>query len=140
MNAKVRVLLTILFLTTLLASSCVTNKCQVVESDSKGNETVKRVEFEDSFSEGKLDTAKWHVTRKGDFRESTINVYDVDPTEKADYRLRLRANTISTADNTVKFHGVRSVKKIDFNRGAIISFSLDWRFCRKQNTRPRRSI
>jgi len=126
MNAKLRTLFATFLLVILLVSSCVTNGYQVVEANFKGNETVKRIVFEDSFSEGKLKAANWHVARKGDFRESTIDVYDVDPTEKMDYRLRLRADTIGTADNTVKFHGVRSLKKIDFNRGVIISFSLDW--------------
>jgi len=125
MNMGVRTSLVIL-LVALLAGACVVNGCQVVGANFTRNETIKKVEFEDGFSEGKLNAAKWHVTRKGDFRESIIDVCDVDPTDKVDYRLRLRADTIGTADNTVKFHGVRSVKKIDFGREAIISFSLDW--------------
>ena len=40
--------------------------------------------------------------------------------------MRLRADTIGTVDNTVKFHGVRSVKKIDFSGRVTVSFSLDW--------------
>ena len=67
----------------------------------------------DNFSEGILNTQTWQITREGDFKESIIDVYDIDPTENVDYRLRLQANTISTSDDTVKFHGVRSIQKFD---------------------------
>ena len=40
--------------------------------------------------------------------------------------MRLRANTIGTSDDTVKFHGLRSVQRLDFSRGLNISFDLDW--------------
>ena len=90
------------------------------------SQIAQRVKFQDNFSEGVLDAAKWHITRQGDFRESMVDVYDVDHTDGVDYRLRLRADTIGTADDTVKFHGVRAVKKIDFGKETAISFSLDW--------------
>ncbi len=110
-SLKPGVLSSVLLLAMLLSSSCATKGLQ------------KPVY---GFSEGRLDAAKWHITRKGDFRESTIDVYDVDPADTVDYRLRLRADTIGTEDNTVKFHGVRSAKIIDLSKSAIISFSLDW--------------
>ena len=74
--------------------------------------------FNENFSEGILNAERWQITREGDFEESTIDVYG--------HRLRLRANTIGTSDDTVKFHGVRSVQRVDFSRGLNISFDLDW--------------
>jgi len=82
--------------------------------------------FNENFSEGVLNPHTWQITREGDFKESIIDVYDVDPTENVDFRLRLRANTIGTRDDTVKFHGVRSVEKVDFCDVKEISFDLDW--------------
>lgn len=84
-----------------------------------------RIVFGDDFNEGKLNN-KWVITRKGDFNESIIDVYDVDHDEEVDYRLRLRANTIGTADDTVKYHGVRSTRKIDFTEEKQIFFDIDW--------------
>lgn len=80
----------------------------------------------ENFSDGILNTQKWKITREGDFKESTIDVYDVDPSENFDFRLRLHTNTIGTNDTTVKFHGVRSVEKIDLSEGKEISFELGW--------------
>ena len=90
------------------------------------NNSISKVRFNENFREGVLNTQTWQITREGDFEESTVDVYDVDFTEDADYRLRLRANTIGTSDDTVKFHGVRSVQKVDFSEGVTISFDLDW--------------
>ena len=90
------------------------------------NRSVSNVKLNENFNEGILNTQTWQITREGDFEESTVGVYDIDPTGDADYRLRLRANTIGTSDDTVKFHGVRSVQKVDFSEGLNISFDLDW--------------
>lgn len=68
----------------------------------------------------------WQITREGDFKESMIDVYDADPTENVDFRLRRRANTIGTRDDTVKFHGVRSRYIVNFSDAKEISFDLDW--------------
>ncbi len=37
-----------------------------------------------------------------------VDVVDVDPGEKTDYRLMLRAGTVGTSDDTVKYLGVRA--------------------------------
>ena len=84
------------------------------------------MELRDNFSEGIMDSELWQITRDGDFKESTVDIYDADPTKKVDYRLRLRANTIGTKDDTVKFQGVRSIEKMNFSAGKEISFDLDW--------------
>jgi len=89
-------------------------------------ELTEIVELQDNFSDGTLNPQLWQITREGDFKESTIDVYDANPTENADYRLRLRANTIGTKDDTVKFHGVRSVEKVNFSDEKEISFDLGW--------------
>lgn len=90
------------------------------------NEHDLKVEFQDTFDHGSLNPQKWQITREGDFKESTVDVCDADPTQNVDYRLRLRMNTIGTMDDTVKFHGVRSVEKVNFSEGKEISFNLDW--------------
>jgi hypothetical protein len=89
-------------------------------------ELTETEELRDNFGNGTLNPELWQFTREGDFNESIIDVYDVDPTETMDYRLRLCANTIGTRDDKVKFHGVRSVEKVNFRRGLNISFDLDW--------------
>jgi len=91
-----------------------------------GDRTDEVVAVRDNFSDGTLNPEIWQITREGDFKESTIDVYDAAPTENGDYRLRLRMNTIGTSDDTVKFHGVRSVEKVNFCEGKEISFDLDW--------------
>ena len=90
------------------------------------NINIKKVEFHEGFSDGSLNTQRWQITREGDFKKSVIDVYDADLTGNDDYRLRLRANTIGTKDDTVKFHGVRSVENVDFSEGKELCFDLDW--------------
>ena len=84
------------------------------------------MELRDNFSEGIMDSELWQITRDGDFKESTVDIYDADPAENVDFRLRLRANTIGTKDDTVKFHGVRCLHIVNFSDEKGISFDLDW--------------
>jgi len=79
--------------------------------------------FSDDFQNGILSESTWRLTRQNDFKVSIIDVIDVG---KDDFRLRMLADTIGTRDDTVKFHGVRSLQKIDFTGGKVISFDLDW--------------
>lgn len=81
--------------------------------------------FQEDFEQGILDLSRWEVTRDDDFAEATVDVVDVDPGEDADYRLRLRANTIGTSD-PLKFLGARSKNMVDFGDGKAILFDLDW--------------
>lgn len=126
MKTKLLVAFAILLSHTLVIHSYADNGHQESETKAKKSQIAQKVRFQDDFSEGELSEAKWHIIRQGDFRESTVDVYDVDDKDGVDYRLRLRADTIGTADNTVKFHGVRSLEKIDLNKETLISFSLDW--------------
>lgn len=101
----------------------------IVKIEKKASSTIfvtNSTILTENFSEGVLNPQTWQITREGDFKESIIDIYDVDPTENVDFRLRLRANTIGTRDDTVKFHGVRSVEKVDFSEGKEISFDIDW--------------
>jgi hypothetical protein len=91
-----------------------------------GDRTDDVIAVRDNFSDGTLNPQLWQITREGDFKESVIDAYDIDPTENVDFRLRLRANTIGTRDDTVKFHGVRSLYNVDFSEGKEISFDIDW--------------
>ncbi len=88
--------------------------------------TKNASKFNEDFSAGFLNSQKWEITHEGDFKESIIEVYDIDPSENADFRLSLGMNTIGTGDDTVKFQGVRSVEKVNFSDGNEISFDLDW--------------
>lgn len=83
------------------------------------------VVFQESFDQGSLDSARWELTIDGDFAEVVVDVCDVDPSEDADYRLRLRADTVGTS-NPLKFLGVRSRNEFDFSTGRAVSFDLDW--------------
>ena len=81
--------------------------------------------LQDDFDQGQLDSCLWEVTMDGEFTEAIVDVLDVDPGDGADYRLRLRANTIGTSD-PLKFLGVRSKNEIDFSTGKAVKFDLDW--------------
>lgn len=110
----------------ILNSYTIKSGNQISELIFGKNKPDLKVEFQDTFDHGSLNPQRWQITREGDFKESIIDVYDADPTENVDYRLRLRANTIGTKDDTVKFHGVRSVEKMNFSDEKETSFDLDW--------------
>jgi hypothetical protein len=99
--------------------------CSITLDDSH-NPAARGGGFQDDFQSGQLNTIRWSRTQEGDFKEATIDVVDVDPGEKTDDRLRLRANTLGTRDDTVKFLGVRSIDRIDFAQGVEVSLDLDW--------------
>lgn len=80
----------------------------------------------ENFSEEILNPHTWQITREGDYKDSIVDVYDVNSSENVDYRLRLGLNTIGTRDENVKFLGVRSVEKTNVSNGTEISFDLDW--------------
>jgi hypothetical protein len=75
-------------------------------------------QLKETFAGPALDERVWSVTRQNDFQESTIDVVDE--------RLRLRAATIGTADDTVKYHGVRTVQPLRLSQPMELSFVLDW--------------
>jgi hypothetical protein len=90
------------------------------------SESTEIIGLRDDFNGGYLNPEMWQMTQQGDFKESTVDVYDVDLSENIDYQLRLRMNTIGTRDDTLKYQGVRSVEKVDFSAGKEVSFDLDW--------------
>ena len=81
--------------------------------------------FQEDFKQGSLDKSRWEITMDGDFAESVVDVFDIDPGQGTDYRLRIGGNTIGTS-NPLKFLGVRSKNTIDITGGTSISFDLDW--------------
>lgn len=95
-----------------------------LQSDNIGEKTGL-IEFFDNFNDPNLIHEKWEITRNGDFRISIIDIFDVNPA-KRDYKLRLRADTINTRDDTVKYHGARCLYQIDFTTPKRISVDLDW--------------
>lgn len=75
--------------------------------------------FQENFASNKLDLTRWQVFRHNDFHESTIDIVDG--------RLRLRADTMDTDIDTVKFHGIRTVDPVvDIQHPAGIRFDLNW--------------
>lgn len=74
--------------------------------------------WRDDFQSGKLDTKRWTVTAEADFQEKIVDVVA--------QRLRMRADTIGTNDETVKYLGVRSVPLFTIGRNARISADVDW--------------
>ena len=81
--------------------------------------------FEEDFEKGNLDSSRWEITTDGDFTDYTVDVCDVDISEKNDFRLRLQANTLDTSD-PLKYLGVRSKEALDLNTDMEISFDIDW--------------
>jgi hypothetical protein len=91
----------------------------------------------EDFRSGRLDPARWERTHDGDFREWSVEVVDsirrrgassdpaVSPLSPI-YRLRLRADTRGTRDDTVKFLGARAVPPIPLQEGREIVVQLDW--------------
>jgi len=80
--------------------------------------------FEEHFTSAKLDMARWVLTRKNDFHESTI---DVIGTKEAERRLRLRADTMGTNENTIKYHGIRTLNPvINIQHPTEVKLDLDW--------------
>ncbi len=82
--------------------------------------------LQENFDRGTLDLSRWIVTKDGDFAEMVVDVVDADPGESVDYRLKLRANTLGTSDDTVKFLGVRNLKIVDLTEAKAFFLDLDW--------------
>jgi len=75
--------------------------------------------LQDDFSSPSLREDRWVVTADGDFKERGADV-------TADHRLRLRADTVGTRDDTVKFLGVRTREAFAVGAGLCVSSTLDW--------------
>jgi hypothetical protein len=80
----------------------------------------------EDFGQGRLDPATWERTVAGDFREWSADVVEADRPAPPRFRLRLRADTRGTRDDTVKYLGVRSVQPIPLRDDTRISVQLDW--------------
>jgi len=75
--------------------------------------------FREDFSSLALPGPKWVPTRDGDFKEAAVDALGG--------RLRLRAGTIGTRDDTVKHLGIRSAEPIvDLTRPIEVAFEVDW--------------
>ncbi len=111
----------IICLTLLVSLGCITQS-KTGSSDSINNQQG----FVEGFDAGKLNLKSWQITQQGDFNESVVDVYDVNQGEGTDYRLRLRANTLGTRDDVVKYLGLKSIQPIEFTSKKEISFDLDW--------------
>ena len=83
------------------------------------SEADPRVVLSDSFSAAALRREAWVVTRQGDFREAAVDILDG--------RLRLRADTIGTRDDTVKHLGIRATQQvIDLSSPVEVAAEIDW--------------
>lgn len=84
------------------------------------------VSWREGFDSGRLDRSRWVVTEEGDFKESVVDVLDVSDGGAGDFRLRLRADTRGTRDDTVKFLGARTVGSFRVAAGTRVGVTLDW--------------
>lgn len=121
------------FVLVLLLSSAMIAGCRGAkqptipgEGPAQVSPQPSRVLFQDSFDNGALNPALWNVTSEGDFAEMAAEVIDSGSTNAPDFRLRLMANTLGTADDTVKFLGVRTLQNFELMQGIMVSFELDW--------------
>jgi hypothetical protein len=80
----------------------------------------------EEFRQGRLDPARWERTVEGDFREASLEVVSAAASTGAGYRLRLRADTRGTRDDTVKYLGARATQPIPLGEGREIEVDLDW--------------
>lgn len=77
------------------------------------------IEFLEDFAHGAFPGTKWVLTRENDFQEALVDV--------ADGRLRLRAATIGTESDTVKFLGARTAEPVvDFSSPVEVQVEIDW--------------
>ena len=65
------------------------------------------------------DLSAWAVTSKNDFNERSVEVSN-------DARLRIRADTMGTGDDTVKFLGARLRRPVEIGDGICLATTLDW--------------
>ena len=75
--------------------------------------------LQEDFRSPSLHRERWVVTADGDFRERTVDV-------TSDHRLRLRADTVGTGDETVKFLGLRTREAFAVGEGLCAAVTLDW--------------
>jgi hypothetical protein len=90
------------------------------------NKQHELIDFYDDFNDANLSNERWEITRKGDFKTSIIDIFEVGSGVKKDYRLRLRADTMNTRDDSIKYHGVRCRYQMDLTIPKRISVDLDW--------------
>ncbi len=75
--------------------------------------------FREDFSSPSLEEGRWVLTADGDFQERTVDL-------TGDHRLRLRADTTGTRDDSVKFLGVRTREAFAVGDGLCVAATLDW--------------
>lgn len=78
---------------------------------------VAQTSYRDAFDSSELEA--WEVTSKNDFNERVVET-------RRDARLRIRADTMGTRDDTVKFLGARLRRPIAIGAGVCVSTTLDW--------------
>jgi hypothetical protein len=93
---------------------------------SSGPVAAEETAWRETFDAGTLDPARWVRTVDGDFGKHVADVVDVSPHGAHDFRLRLRADTRGTRDDTVKFLGVRTRERFAIRDGTRITIELDW--------------
>ena len=85
----------------------------------KPTPTDPSVLLDESFAGPALSSPPWVLTRDGDFKEAVADVVEG--------RLRLRAGTIGTRDDTVKHLGIRTAEAlVDFSSPVEVGCEFDW--------------
>jgi hypothetical protein len=79
----------------------------------------------ENFSQGRLDPSRWERIVDGDFHEWSADVVEARGSGPG-FRLRLRADTRGTRDDTIKYLGVRSREAVSLRDDTRVSVRLDW--------------
>lgn len=80
----------------------------------------------ETFSSEPLDPTRWIMTCDGDFHDKRVDIACVRKRGPNDFRLRLKADTMDTVDESVKFLGIRSVEQFRFGEELRFAVELDW--------------
>ena len=104
-------------------TACMNTTKHTRTSDENKTAVGETAIISDDFQSGVFSGKQWKSTRQNDFKTSTIDIFDVG---KSDLRLRMLADTIGTRDDTVKFHGIRSVEPISLTGRTVITYEMDW--------------
>ncbi|HLX65308.1 MAG TPA: hypothetical protein VKX17_28825 [Planctomycetota bacterium] len=95
------------------------------------SETISRaagvppLQWNDGFSAGPLNPSIWGLNVDGDFSERLVDVISSKKSIAPEYYLRLRAATMNTRDDTVKFLGAYTLQSFPLS-DATIAVDLDW--------------
>jgi hypothetical protein len=91
-----------------------------------GPSTEPLLDFREDFSGPVLDPARWIPTKSGEFQDRRIDLVEIPGENPRRFRLRLRASTLGSREDTVHVLGVRTAAPLRLGRETRASADLDW--------------